>query len=117
MKTPSFRRAASAARTRKTFASIEPLEGRTLLSGNLTIKPTFDSSITQLSDFAAIESSINAAIANVEAQVTSNSPVSVSIDFKGTSSGLADSVTPQADMSYSTYLADLRRIPVSRRTT
>ncbi len=95
----------------KAHAPIETLEGRTLLSGSLTITPTFDSSIKSLPNSAAIESSINTVIANFEAKVTSNVPVTVSIDFMSTDSGLANSQTAQADLDYSTYLADLKANP------
>ncbi|MGD0960632.1 MAG: NF038122 family metalloprotease [Methylomonas sp.] len=80
-------------------------------ASNLTINATFDSSITSLSNASAIESGIDAAITNFENDVTTNAPVSVSIDFKNVSTGLGASNTPQMDLNYSTYLADLQALP------
>src|SRR5579862_4436224 len=47
----------------------------------LTITPTFDSSITSLSNAAAVEAGINAAIAQTEASITTFHLDNVSIDF------------------------------------
>ena len=80
-------------------------------ASNLNITATFDSSITSLSNASAVEAGINAAIANITNDVTTNAPVNVSIDFKNSNSGLGASNTPQADISYSTYLADLQALP------
>ena len=81
------------------------------MSGNLIIKPTFDSSITSLANAATIEATINTAIAVLENDVTAEAPVTVSIDFKNITTGLANSSTPQADLNYSKYLADLQANP------
>ena len=80
-------------------------------TSNLTIIPTFDSSITSLANAATIEATINTAIAALENDVTANAPVTVSIDFKNITTGLANSLTPQSDISYSTYLAALQADP------
>jgi hypothetical protein len=78
---------------------------------NLTITPTFDSSITSLSDASTVEATINAAIANLESDVTTVSPVSVGILFNNVATGLGSSLTPTDDLSYSTYLTDLQANP------
>jgi hypothetical protein len=80
-------------------------------ASNLNITATFDSSITSLSNASAVEAGINAAIANITNDVTTNAPVNVSIDFQNSSSGLGASSSPQADISYSTYRADLLALP------
>jgi len=79
-------------------------------ASNLEISATFNSSITRLSNAAAIEAGINAAIANITNDVTTNTPVKVSIDFKNMTTGLGQSVSPQSDIDYSTYLADLQAV-------
>ena len=73
------------------------------------ITPTFDASITSLSDATTIEATINTAIANIDSYIAT--PINVSIDFKNINTGLADSITPQADLDYSTYLTDLQANP------
>jgi hypothetical protein len=81
------------------------------LAQNLDITPTFDSSITSLSDASTVESTIDTAISNLESDVTTVAPVTVKILFNNVSSGLGQSLTPQADLSYSTYLSDLQANP------
>jgi PEP-CTERM motif len=59
----------------------------------LTIDPTFDTSITSLPDATGIEGAISAAIATVEADISSPNNITVSIDFQNMTSGLGQSVT------------------------
>ena len=82
-----------------------------LASAQLVITPTFDSSITSLSDAAAIESSIDADIATFETTITTVNPDHVTIDFENVNSGLGFSHTAQADIDYSTYLSGLQANP------
>jgi hypothetical protein len=89
----------------------ELLESRTLLSGNVTIVPTYDSSIKKLSDATTIEATIQAGINQIESLVTANTPVKVTIKFQNQNSGLGGSNTAQQDIPYSTYLADLQANP------
>jgi hypothetical protein len=78
----------------------------------LVILPTFDSSITSLPDASAVEASIGTDINTIDSDITANNPVTVTIDFKAVSTGLAASLTPPADLPYSTYLAALQANPV-----
>ena len=84
-------------------------------ASNLTITASFDSSITSLSNAAAVEARINAAIANYENDLTTNAPVNVSINFQNSATGLGGSQTAQADISYAAYRADL--LALSNQTT
>src|SRR5580698_702101 len=73
-------------------ALVEMLERRQMLSGsNLTIVPTFDSSITTLPNASVVENTIRAAINQIESLVTANSPMTVTIDYQNQSSGLGAS--------------------------
>jgi hypothetical protein len=69
----------------------------------LTILPTFDSSITNDPNAAAIEASINQAIAIIEGSLTD--AISVPITFQEMQSGLGSSTTPIFQLSYSSYRA------------
>lgn len=80
-------------------------------ASNLTITPTFAASITSLPDASAVEASINQDISNIENDITANNPVSVSILFQGSSSGLGGSLTQDGYINYSTYRADLQANP------
>ncbi len=75
-------------------------------SGNLAILATFDSSITTDPNAAAIEATINSVIAFYEASFSD--PVTVTITFHETSSGLGDSSTYYlSGISYSVFYAKL----------
>jgi hypothetical protein len=67
---------------------------------SLTITPTFDTTITSLSNAAAVESAINAGIANIEANITSPNTVNASVYFYGTSGGRSSSDSRYAELSY-----------------
>ena len=67
----------------------------------LVITPTFDSSITSLSNASTVESSITDALAVYSKTFTNN--INVSIDFKSISTGLGDSGFSPIDVSYDTY--------------
>jgi len=67
----------------------------------LTILPIFDSSITSDPQAAAIEATINSAIAGYHAHFSN--PITVSIEFKEMDSGLGQSVTYLASVSYAAY--------------
>src|SRR5262249_14489498 len=74
-------------------------------SAGLHINPTFDVSITSDPNAAAIEATINAAIANIESQFSD--PITVNITFqKG--GGLGSSSTYFATGSYASFLAALK---------
>ena len=73
---------------------------------NLTIVPTFDSSITGNVNAVAMQAAVNAAIAQVEVAVLN--PITVNITFKSVSSGLGASTTFINTLSYSQYHADLQ---------
>jgi hypothetical protein len=72
----------------------------------LIISPTFDSTITSDPNAAAIEGTINSAIAFFQSTFTD--PINVSIQFAEMSSGLGQSTTGFYNVSYSTYLAALK---------
>jgi hypothetical protein len=78
---------------------------------NLTIVPTWDSTITSDPNAAAIEASINSAIAVYSADFTDN--VTETITFKEMSSGLGESEWYYYTQSYSGYLSALN----SHKTT
>ena len=82
-----------------------------VFASNLTITPTFESSITSLSNASAVESAINATIAAIGNDITSNAAIDVTIDFNNTTSGLGSSITAQEDIPYSTYLSLLGSNP------
>jgi hypothetical protein len=73
---------------------------------NLTITPTFDSSITSDPNALAIEGVINSAINFY--QSTFADPITVAINFSEMTSGLGQSSTFFANVGYATYLAALR---------
>jgi hypothetical protein len=79
--------------------------GPRLDAANITIDATFDSSITALPNAGTIESGINAAIGRLESVI--ENPITVSIDFTNMSSGLGESSTDVAELSYTKYLSDL----------
>src|ERR1035438_2895701 len=71
----------------------------------LTIIPTFASSITADPQAAAIEATINSAIAVYEADFSD--PITVSFDFQEVTNGLAGSSTYYVTVAYSDYLTAL----------
>ncbi|HZW31213.1 MAG TPA: NF038122 family metalloprotease [Isosphaeraceae bacterium] len=72
-------------------------------AGNLVIVPTFDSSITNDPNAAAIEAAINSAIGVFESDLTTQTPVTVTIYFQEMSSGLGESSTYINTISYYQY--------------
>lgn len=76
----------------------------------LTITPTFDSSLTSLTNASVIEAGINSAITQITSDITTRFADAVTIDFVSTTDPnvLANSLTPQDNLSYTTYLADLQ---------
>jgi hypothetical protein len=81
----------------------------------LVITPTFDTSITSLSNAAAVESSINAAIANIEADITSPNNVNASVYFYGTNSYISGNDTKEVDdgLTYYQYYNALKAVATS----
>jgi hypothetical protein len=73
--------------------------------GNLVINPIWDSSITSDPNAATIMSTINAAIAVYQTRFAD--PVTVSIKFQETGSGLGGSSTFFGNISYSSYRSAL----------
>ena len=71
----------------------------------LIITPTFGSSITGLGNAAAVEATINSAIANFESIFTD--PITVKITFNGMSSGLGQSSTAFGSVTTAQYMAAL----------
>ncbi len=74
-------------------------------NANLVIDPTFDNSITSLTDASTIEAGIDQAISRLENAIETS--VTVSIDFGDMSSGLGQSETFFNLLSYSQYRSDL----------
>ncbi len=74
-------------------------------SANLTIVPTFTSSITGDANKASIEAGINAAISRIEAAIAT--PITVNIDFYEATSGLGENSSTTANLSYSKFRTDL----------
>jgi autotransporter-associated beta strand protein len=73
--------------------------------GNLTIVPTWDTTITSDPNAATIEATINTAISNLESDLLN--PITVNITFAEMSSGLGESDTFTSTLSYSTYRSSL----------
>jgi hypothetical protein len=100
---PQFRR------IRPILGSIAFLSAAALCSSparaNLTIVPTFDSSITSDPNALTIETGINAAINTLEADISTS--ITVTVDFQSMSSGLGQSDTYYSTLSYTQYLSDL----------
>ncbi len=88
---------------RRARLGLEPLESRDLPS--LVIVPTFASNITSDPNAAAIESTINTAIQNIEAAITTS--ITVDITFQEISSGLGQSSFSFYTVSYSSYRSAL----------
>jgi autotransporter-associated beta strand protein len=75
---------------------------------NLTIVPTWDSTITGDANAATIEASINETLGRVEADIANN--VTVHILFKETTTGLGASGSYTTSIPYATYLNDLKTL-------
>ena len=80
-------------------------------NAQLTITPTYDSSLTSLQNSAEIEASIQTDINTLENYITTNAPVTDTIDFQNMDSGLGENNSPTMDIPYSTYLSDLQANP------
>ncbi len=78
---------------------------------NLTIVPTFDSSLTSNANAAYFESQINSAISNIDSYITN--PITVSIDFQAISTGLGSSIAAGTQLTYAQYLSDLQHQTLS----
>ncbi|MGD0462141.1 MAG: NF038122 family metalloprotease [Tepidisphaeraceae bacterium] len=74
--------------------------------GNVTIIPSFNSSIAGDPNATAIETTINTAISNIESDLAN--PVIVNITFGETNSSLGESETFLGETSYSSYLSALQ---------
>src|SRR5579871_1543710 len=74
-------------------------------SAQLNIIPTYDSSITSLSNAADIESTINAAISFYNTNITN--PTTVTIDFGNISTGLGQSLSSFYEVNYSDFATNL----------
>jgi hypothetical protein len=90
----------------------------TQAEAGLVITPTFDTSITSLLNAAAIESAINAGIANIEADITSPNTVNASIYFYGTSASTSSNETLQTQagpgqVTYYQYYNALKALATS----
>ena len=73
---------------------------------NLTIVPTFDSSLTSNPNATYFESQINSAIAAIDSYIAN--PITVSIDFQAVTTGLGSSVASGTQITYTQYLSDLQ---------
>jgi len=82
-------------------------------ASSLVIQPTFDSSITNLSDAAAIEGAINAGIQEIEGAITSPNNITVTIDFQNASTGLGESITTVEDETYFDYYNAYKAVATS----
>jgi hypothetical protein len=76
------------------------------VAAGLSINAIFDSTITSDPNAAAIENSINTAIATIQSKFSD--PITVTINFKKINSGLGQSSTFFATGPYSTFLAALK---------
>lgn len=70
-----------------------------------TIVPTFDTSITNLANASAVESSINSALSFYDTHITNNATVYIQFNYQDQSQGpaLGSSATAQDLVSYSDY--------------
>lgn len=87
------------------YTSVLALTVCSIGEAGLTITPTFDSSITNDPNAAAIENTINSVIQIYES--TYANPINVLIDFREMSTGLGSSTTTIYPVSYSTFRAGL----------
>jgi hypothetical protein len=85
--------------------------GTPVYASNLTITPTFDSSITSDPNAAAIEGIINSAISSYEADFSN--PIDVTIDLQEMTSGLGQSSTTLYTLPYSTFFSAYQTNAVS----
>jgi hypothetical protein len=86
---------------------------RPAYASSLTIDGTFSSSITSLSDAAAIEVAIDAAISVIEGDITSPNNITVAIDFTNMSSGLGENNSGAVTVSYFEYYNALKAVATS----
>jgi hypothetical protein len=82
-------------------------------ASSLIINPTFDSSITSLSDAAGIEGAIDGAISTIEGDITSPNNIAVNIDFTNMTGGLGESSTGIYLVSYFDYYNALKAVATS----
>jgi len=80
--------------------------GAALASAGLVINATFDSTITSDPNAAAIETTINNAIAILQSAFSD--PITVNITFKKVTSGLGQSSTFFGNLPYSSFLSALK---------
>jgi hypothetical protein len=99
-------------RGRSTVADVPGPSATLPASTGLTINAIFDVTITSDPNAAAIESTINAAIANIQSKFSD--PIIVTIDFKSMATGLGESSTYFATVPYSTFLAALKADATTR---
>jgi hypothetical protein len=83
---------------------------RPAYASSLTIDGTFSSSITSLSDAAAIEVAIDAASSVIEGDITSPNNITVAIDFTNMSSGLGENNSGAVTVSYFEYYNALKAV-------
>jgi hypothetical protein len=87
--------------------------GAPAFAGSITIVPTFDSTITSLSDASDVEAAINGAIGEVEGAIASPNNITVAIDFQSMNSGLGESSTWIYTIPYYTYYNALAGVATS----
>jgi hypothetical protein len=75
-------------------------------SAGLTINAMFDTTITSDPNSAAIENTINTAIADIQSMFSD--PITVTINFKEITTGLGQSSTAYYNLSYSNFLSALK---------
>ena len=82
-------------------------------SAQLTITPTFDPSVTALTNASAIEAGIDAAITQIESSITTRFADPITLYFTNSTDPnvLGQSQTAQQDLPYNTYLGDLEANP------
>jgi hypothetical protein len=97
----------------RTVASLALLlAGAASAKAQLTITPTFDSTITSLSNASQVEAAIEAAISQTESDITTSYVDNVTIDFQTESAGLAENISALGNLSYTKYLSDLQANPL-----
>ena len=91
-----------------TIMAVVMLSAGTRARASLIIEPTYDPSLT-----VADDSAISAAIAGVEADITSPKNLTVDIYFTSMSSGLGESDTTFSNVSYFQYYTALAAVATS----
>ncbi|HEY3897722.1 MAG TPA: NF038122 family metalloprotease, partial [Chthoniobacter sp.] len=93
------------------------LSGAASSKAQLTITAEFDSSITSLSNAAAVETAIDAAISQTESLITTPYVDNVKIDFQSNiATPLAENISALGNISYTQYLSDLQANPLKSAT-